>query len=156
MSRVISTGVVEIFVVPAIADISAPTTAEITAGDDLTGFVKRDGLSTPQSGSTADISDIGDRFNKNTAGSYGGDNVSVTAYRDDEDGEDSAWDALIPLTEGYLLVSRFGTPEAGSKVEVYPIVVISRSLADTADNEAVSFTTDIAVVDVPDLDAIVA
>lgn len=149
MARKGSVGEIKVWYVPTIASVAAPTTTEITAGTDLTAYLRRDGIQTPNPGTTIDSSDLGSLQNKSLPGSYGGDNVTIQAYRDDT--TDTAWTTLARGTSGYILVRRFGgsTTNAASsdKVEVYPGAVISREMNGSGDNEAQRFTVLWAVSD---------
>lgn len=167
MSRQQSTGVLRAWFVPSVANKSAPTTTEIGAGTDLTLFMKRDGLTTPKSGNTANIADVSSPFNKTAPGTFGGDAVTLKLYRDSVGGSDTAWTTLVPLssaapngTAGYLVIRRFGGASvaiaSSQKVEVWPVSVISREMDAIAENEAQSFTAMLAVTDEPDDGAVVA
>ena len=157
MSRTASVGVLKIRYVPTIANKAAPTVAEINAGVDLSSQLTRDGLATPSKGSTIDASDISDAFNSTAAGPYGGDPITAKFHRDAVTGSDTAWSTLPRLTAGYFVVGRFGlTPSAGQRVEVWPITVISREMADTAENETEKFTVTCAVPTPPNDNAVVA
>ena len=155
--------------VDSVASKTAPTVAELSDGTDLTGFLTRDGLKTPATGNTVDISDASSLFNSTAPGSYGGDAAELTCYRDTLDTNDTAWNALPRGTTGYLVVARAGwaqsettgigsndgTPTDGDRCEVYPVTVISRAMADTADNEASKFTVSLAITQEPADDAAV-
>lgn len=160
MARRGSTGVIKAWFVPTVVNISAPTVAEITAGTDLTGHLTRDGLATPSSGSTTDVSDASSRQNKRAAGSFGGDDWTVTLYRDDVAGNDTAWALLVRDLAGFIVIRRFGGSDvavaAAQKVEVAPIVVISRQMANIADNTSVTFTANLAITDEYDDAGVVA
>lgn len=160
MARQPSTGVLRLWIVPSVANKSAPTVAEITAGEDITPFLRRDGLQTPKSGSTIDASDVSSRFNKTGKGSFGGDPVRIQLYRDDT--TDTAWDQLPPDTDTNVVLARFGfsgagnDPAIGDVCEVWPITVVSREMVPIADNEMQRFESVCAVTDDPDDDAVVA
>lgn len=156
MPRVGSTGVLDLYYVPTIGNKAAPTVAEIAAGTELTGFLRRDGLSTPASGNTIDVSDVSDRYNSTGTGTYGGDPITATFYRDSVSGDDDAWTALPRDTTGYFVISRFGGVTATKRVEVWPIEVIAREMNDIADNEAQRFTVTCAVPTPPNDAAVVA
>lgn len=149
MARKGSVGEIKVWYVPTIANRAAPTTAELTAGTDLTPFLRRDGLQTPNPGTTIDASDVSSLQNKNLPGSYGGDNVTIQAYRDDT--TDTAWTTLTRGASGYIVVRRFGgstvAAASANKVEVYPGAVISREPSASGDNEAQRFTVTWAVSD---------
>ncbi|MEV4437483.1 hypothetical protein AB0K09_00450 [Streptomyces sp. NPDC049577] len=173
MARYGSTGKIAIVFAPAVADTAAPTVAEITAGTNLSDYITRDGLKTPSSGNTIDASDIGSRFNKTAAGTYGGDAAEITAHRGSKgggSGDDKAWTTLTQDTVGFLVIGRPGLGQnattgigtkagpatAGDRVEVYPVTVISRAMADTGDNETAKFTASMAITGEPAQDAVVA
>jgi len=153
-----------------IADAEAPTATELAAGVDLTDLLTRDGLSTPNTGNTIDLSDAGSLFNKTGRGSHGGDAGSLTFYRDSLAANDKAWTALEDGAIGFFVVARFGwkqdtttglgtktdTPTAADRCEVYPSTIISRAMNDTADNEASKFVVSVGFTDEPQLDATVA
>lgn len=149
MARRGSTEEIKVAYVAAIATPAAPKVTELTAGIDLTPFLRRDGLSTPQSGSTVDASDLSSRQNKTAAGSYGAGPVEIRAFRDDTPASDTAYSTLAPGTEGFLAIRRFGGSDvafaAAQKVEIWPVEVISRAMADVADNDNQSFTVSLAV-----------
>lgn len=153
MSARQSTGEIRVWFVPTIANTSAPTVAEINAGTDLTPFLRRDGLTTPQAGSTIDSSDASSRFNKTAPGTYGGDPLSIQLKRDSVPGSDTAYAALPRDTAGYVVVRRFGgsalAPAASQKVEVFTGTVISREMAAIGDNEVQRFTVMFSVEAVP-------
>lgn len=146
--------------VPTIASTSAPTVAEINAGTDLTPFLRRDGLTTPNSGSTIDIADAASQFNKTAPGNRGGDAITLQLYRDSVTGSDTAWTALPDLQAGYLVVRRFGgstaAVAAAQKVEVYTGTVINREMVQIGDNDPQRFTVQFSVEAEPVMNATVA
>lgn len=153
MARYIGAGNSELIFAITITTTSAPTAAEINAGVDLTGFLTDGGISTPLDGSTVDVSDMSSRFNKTQAGTFGGQNLTAELFRDDS--ADTAWTTLPRDTVGYFVISRegfatAGTAVSGDLVDVWPITVISRNMADIARNEAARFTAECAVTNVPD------
>lgn len=165
MARITSTGILQLHWVPTISNQAAPSVAEIGAGVDLTGYLRRDGLKTPLAGSAVDGADMGSRYNKTGRGSFGGSPISVVCYRGSngagDPADDDAWDTLTPDTDGFLVVARHGGSSSGAlaatdTVEVWPIEVISREMMDTADNEYQKFTATCAVPSEPTLEAVVA
>ena len=154
MPRVIADGEVKIQWVPTISNEAAPTTAEIGAGTELTGFLAS--LDTPLEGNTVNTPDLSTAFRTQVAGKFGG-GATGQFYRDDT--SDTAWDLLPRLTQGYIVIRRFGGSTvafAGSdEVEVWPLEVITRSPA-TLDEESVQmFTVNFATTGEPTLDAVV-
>lgn len=159
MSRRGSTGELRVSFVPTITDMSAPTAAQVTAGTDLSPFLTRDGVNTPNSASTTDISDLANRRNKRAPGTFGGDDWTLKLYRDSVAADDDAWALLVQDLEGYLVIRRFGGSDvaiaAADKVEVAQITVISRVMDTPGADTPQTFTVVLAVADVDD-DATVA
>jgi len=167
MSRQQSTNNIRLWWASSVANKSAPTTAEITAAVELTGFLKRDGLTTPKGGSLSDASDVSSAFNKRSPGTFGGDAVELKLYRDSVTGSDTAWSTLLPVsgslpdgTAGFLIIRRFGGSSTavatGNVVEVWPSTVNTREMQPIAENENQFFITTLAVTDEPDDAAVVA
>ena len=157
MARIGSTGVLELWYAATVTDKAAPAVGDLTSGINLTPFLTRDGLDTPLSGSTMDVAGVDSRYNSTARGSYGGDPVTVTCFRDSD--ADIAYETLTPETDGYLLVFRFGlaaegVPAAGDMAEVWPIEVISRAPLSIADNQAQRFTSQCSVPTPPVTDAV--
>jgi len=155
MSRVIADGEVKVAWVATISNTSAPTTTEIAAGTELTGWLSS--LDTPLDGDAVDSSDLSSAFNKSVAGTYGG-GVTATMYRDDT--TDTAY-ALFPRnTEGFMVIRRFGGSDvawaSADDVEVWNLRVITESPSSMDRNNVQMFTVDFATIDEPVLDATVA
>jgi hypothetical protein len=154
LARIISNGEVRIYWATTIADPSAPTVAEITAGTDVTGFISS--VDTPLDGDAVDASDLSSAFNKTVAGKFGG-NVNATMYRDDT--ADTAFDLFPRNTTGYLVIRRFGGSTTAiavaNDVDVWNLRVITRSDVALDDNTVQAFTTAFAALDEPDIDVAV-
>ncbi len=150
-ARVYPPGTAEVAWVASISDKDAPTAAELNAGVDLTGFVR--GLpNIPETGNTADISDLSSGFNKRAAASYGGDTLTLEAYMDD--GTDTAYDTLIRGTAGHVVVADYGLATTGTfavadEVWVYPVTIISRGKGVPGRDEDEFFISECAITDVP-------
>lgn len=156
MARYIGAGNTELHFVVTITTTSAPTAAEINAGVDLTSFLRT--ASTPLDGSVVDIADMSSRFNKTTVGSYGGQTMTIELYRDNA--TDTAWTTLPRDTTGYAVYARegfatAGTAVSGDKVDVWPITVISRNMADIGRDDPSMFVAECGVPDTPDEDVAV-
>lgn len=143
--------------VPTIADIEAPTAAELTGGVVLTKYLIS--LNATTQGNTVPTPDISTLFETSVPGTV---QASLTAdfYRDDE--TDLAWETLPRRTRGYLVVSRFGgtgtdnAPAAGDVVEVWPLFVVSRSMSNMSNNTVMTFTMTGSVPEEPNEAATVA
>lgn len=105
-----------------IANMAAPTLAEIAAGTDITCFLTKDGLNPGGSTNKVDQGTLCNRVDGQTVGSVGYD-MSLKGYRDNGAGGDDFWDLAVWGSEGFLVVRRgipFATAfAAGQKVEVY-------------------------------------
>lgn len=141
-----------------IADPAAPTVAELTAAEDISAFVPKDGLKVGSTNNRVKNDDITTAFNAEVPGSYG-NAVTLTSFRDDTD--DVAWNLFKTRgTYGYLIVRRMTAQTAalaaGQKLEVYPAVTGQPVLHDTAENERVKFGVDLMIHQPPALAALVA
>lgn len=157
MARKNAIGEICVWWVTTLSSTTSPTAVQINAGVDLTGFLLRDGLTTPNSGSTIDVSDAASRFNKTAPGTRGGDALTLQLLRDNT--TDTAWTTLVEDTAGYLVVRRFGgstvNATAAQKVEVYTGTVIAREMAPIGD-QSQRFTATVSVEAAPELSATVA
>lgn len=119
-SRYIPAGVRKYVWVPSLASKSAPTSAELTAGTDLTGEVASvSGFMTTSA--TVDAPDAGSRFTSKTAGRITADNSSLTVYC-----STTSLDARSLLTRdlaGFVAIFPEGIA-AGGTVDIYPVKVI--------------------------------
>lgn len=160
MARKQSIEEIRVSAVDTIADVTAPTVAELDAGTLLQDAMTRDGLTTPDSGNTVDASDVSNLQNKTARGTRGGDSLSITAHRDSDSASDGAWDTLSNDYDGYIVIRRFGGSStawaSGDVVEVWPIEVISREMAAIATDQTQRFTSQCAVTDAVTYDATVA
>lgn len=158
MARIIADGEVRIEWVPGasgIADPTAPTTAEIATGTDVTPFFAS--MDTPLDGEAAPAPDLSSAFNKTVAGTFGG-NTSVEAYR--ESATDAAWALWSRGDEGFFVIRRFGGSDVAivtpNEVEVYKVRVITKSPATLDRGSVQMFTIEAAVQEEPELAAIIA
>lgn len=144
---------------PAVANIAAPTTAELTAGKNLTSYLIS--LNASTQGNTVPTPDLSTLFETSIPGTV---QASLTAdfYRDDTAGVsgDLAWKTLPRKTSGYFIVQRFGatpntTPASSAVVEVWPVMVVSRTMSNMANNTAQTFTVTCSVPQVPNEAAVV-
>jgi hypothetical protein len=161
MARIIPNEQSYLGFVPTVANLAAPTTAEITAGKNLTAYLIS--LNASSTGNTVPTPDISTLFETSIPGTV---QASLTAdfYRDDTAGAsgDLAWVTLPRKTSGYFVIQRFGLATPGSqpataaKVEVWPIMVVSRTMSNMANNTAMTFTVTCSVPSVPNEAAVVA
>lgn len=140
-----------------ITNIAAPTAAQVAAAVNVTPWVIS--LNASSQGNTVPTPSFDSLFETSTAGTSAA-TFSADFYRDDED--DDAWTTFPRGTRGFFIISRFGgtgannLPVATNDVEVWPVMVTSRTMANMSSNTVQTFTTTCAVIEEPDEDAVVA
>lgn len=157
MAAYVHEGMTKVSWVPTIADVSAPTVAELTAGTDITTLLTKDGLNISLSQNTVDNSSLAETFDAQVVGSWGG-SVSLTFKRDGA--TDTAWDLFTYGETGYVVVRRGeaydGAFAASDKLEVYPAQAGEPIPNATAANQQATATVTMAVTAQPDLHAVAA
>lgn len=157
MARYANDGMIRIVVVSSIANIAAPTVAEIGAGTNITNFVTKDGLSVPANQNNVPNASLAETFDSELPGSFGG-TLTLTGIRDAA--TDTFWDLVVYGTATHLWVRRgiaTATAVAASqKCEVYPITWHEPIPLQTAPNEQGRFTAAAPVRSQPNLKATVA
>jgi hypothetical protein len=142
-----------------ITTINAPTAAQVAAAKDLTGWCIS--LNASSRGNTVPTPSFDSLFETSTAGTSAA-TFDADFYRDDGANNDDAWDTLPRGTRGYFIISRFGgtgtanLPIATNKVEVWPVMITSRTMANMASNTVLTFTVSCAVTTEPAENATVA
>jgi hypothetical protein len=157
MARIIPNEQSYLGFLPAVADKTAPTTSELSSGTNLTSFLIS--LNASTQGNTVPTPDISTLFETSIPGTV---QASLTGdfYRDDT--TDTAWETLPRSTSGFFVVQRFGAdpsgadPGTGDSVEVWPIMVVSRTMSNMSNNTAETFTVTCSIPEVPEEDATVA
>jgi hypothetical protein len=127
------------------ADPAAPTVAELTAGDDITSYIPKDGFAPGVSNNRVAAGDLSTAFDAEIMGSHGAQ-LSVTAFLDDT--TNTAFDTfgVRGATGAFVAIWDGGGAAAGSKAFVWPYVEAgSPTLPTTAANERQTFTADFAV-----------
>lgn len=142
MARVIANGVVEVAFGP-VADINAPTLAEVTGAEDLTPYLNT--LDTAASSATVETPNFSTRFVGSIPGTYSA-TVTGEFYRDDTD--DVAWDTLARDVEGVFIIGRFGFG-ASKEIELWPVRITNRSPVALGTNESQRFSIEAAVPEPP-------
>ena len=157
MSRLIPNENTWVGFTPTVASKSAPTAANITAAVNLTHYLIS--LNASARGNTVPTPAFDTLFETSIPGTVQA-SFDADFYRDDE--EDLAWETLPRSTEGFFIVSRFGgtgtggAPVATDTVEVWPVMVVSRTSANMASNTVMTFTVSCSVPDEPAENAVVA
>lgn len=157
MSRIIPNENSWIGFATSVASISAPTAAEITAAINLTPYVIS--INASSRGNTVPTPSFDTLFETSIAGTVQA-TFDADFYRDDTD--DLAWLTLPRATNGFFVISRFGGTGTGNKpiatdiVEVWPTLIVSRTMANMSNNTVLTFTASASVPREPDEDAVVA
>lgn len=159
MARLTSEGNVKAIWCPSIASKAAPTVAELAAGTQLTPQLPTDGIDISPTNNNASQPMLDNAFVAEQIGtfSYG---ATLTAVRDPDSvttgAGDDVWTLFTRGLRGFLVISRFGTPIAGDKVEVYPAEAHAPAPLAPAENAFQKFQVQLAVTDEPALNATVA
>lgn len=122
MSVVIIDGRVKVTFATAIANVAAPTTAELNAGTALQTFITPDGFDIGGDTSAVDTGNLGSKSYLNRAGRKKYD-ITIQFHHDSP--TDTPYNLLPYRTTGFLVVRR-GTDATtawatSDKVEVYPV-----------------------------------
>lgn len=130
-----------------------PTVAQIAAAVNLTGYCIS--LNASSRGNTVPTPAFDSLFETSTAGTSAA-TFDADFYRDDED--DLAWETLPRGTRGTFVIARFGglgadnLPIAADNVEVWSVMVTSRTMANMSSNTVLTFTASCSVNVEPDED----
>jgi hypothetical protein len=141
--------------VATIANPNAPSAAALNAGVPITPHAVD--WDFPETGSTVDTADMASSFNKQDAGTFGGDSGTINIYRDSTLANDDGWQSLTRLTRGFFVERLFGgtdtTYATGNKVSVYQGVVTARSMQGRTRNTPLQATLTVALTAEPIHDA---
>jgi hypothetical protein len=132
--------------VPTIANLSAPSRAELNAGTDLTGQIPQDGVAGfSVKSNLVDAGDMGSRFVSKISGLIQADDSTMTFYM-----SSTSSDVRSLLTQdltGYIVILLEGDI-AGRKMDAYPVTVSSVSKENAGANPA-TLTVTFAITAVP-------
>lgn len=123
-----------------------PSAAEVTSAVNLTPLTMS--INASSRGNTVPTPSFDSLFETSIAGTSQA-TFDADFYRDDT--TDTAWTTLARGSSGYFIISRFGgagadnKPVAADVVEVWPVEIISRTMANMASNTVMSFTVSCAV-----------
>lgn len=153
MSRVIPDGEVRIHAVTTIANIQAPTQAEVQAGTDITPYLAS--MDTPLDGNRVPAGDLSTAFRITAAGKFGGD-ITMDVHRGTTGADDTAYDLFPRGTETNIVIRRFGGSTVNlataDVVEVWPVRVVTRSPAPLEEEALQMSTVDMAATAEPAID----
>jgi hypothetical protein len=135
--RYIDAGVTKIFYLPACANPSAPTRAEITAGTDLSDQIAS-AAGWQLQGAEVETPDLGSTFNSKIPGKTSVDDSSLTFYAD-LSGDDVR--SVLPRgTTGFIFIAD-GGDVPGNKADNYPVRVRSVGKARTVEGTSAKVLT---------------
>ena len=150
-------GMLRVTIVNSIANIAAPTAAELNAGTHVTGFLTKDGVTTPADQNNVDVATLADTFNAQVPGSFGGA-IEMVGIRNNT--VDTLWNLITyGLTTNVVIrrgVSTASVFASAQKVEVYPVVFHEPVPQQTGGDEASRFAISAPVNAQPNLKATVA
>ena len=142
-----------------IANISAPTAAELNAGVDLQEYITKDGLGISPEQAAVDNTSLASRDETEDAGTVKY-SLELTCKRKQDAVDDVAWNTLTDGQLGYLAVRRTIANEtawiAGQEVEVYPVRCGRPNRQPTALNEAQKFVSKLFNHSTADANSLVA
>lgn len=164
MARLASEGNVKVYKVPTIADVTAPTVAEVNAGTDLTPYMPTQGVDITWTQNNASLAMLDESFVAEVVGTEAA-TITLTGVRDDT--SDDFFDAFDRGDNFYLVIARFGwsglgsgsdpnEPAATDVVEVYPAQSHRPVPMAPAENEFQQAMCTLAVTETPVLDAVLA
>jgi hypothetical protein len=159
MADLISDGNTKVAWATSIANINAPTVAELTAASDWTTRLTPDGLKIDPTTADVNTSSLASTFDTNQPGrrSYA---CELTFKRGSTALEDQPYTTLTYQTTGYVIVRRgvaYTTAfSSGDKVEVYPVACGEPQNVAPAANEVLKFMSPMKVTSDPATRATVA
>lgn len=154
MARIIPNENTWIGFTPVAITDQKPTAAQIASAIDLTGFCIS--LNASSRGNTVPTPSFDSLFETSTAGTSAA-TFDADFYRDDGTTPgDLAWETLPRGTRGTFLIARFGgtgadnLPIAGDEIEVWTVMITSRTMANMSSNTVLTFTASCSVNIEPD------
>lgn len=136
--------------VPTLADYQNPTATELGTAVDLTGFLMS--INASSRGNTVPTPNFKSLFETSISGTVQA-SFDADFYRDDDN--DLAWETFPRNTSGFVVLSRFGgsgtdnAPAATDVVEVWPILVVSRTMGNMSSNTVLTFSVSCSIPEVP-------
>lgn len=139
MADALADGNVRVYSVPSIANIAAPTTAELNTGTQLDTLMTPDGLIGFEADTAAvDNAKLSSTFNTQQPGRASWNGVALRFHR--QTGTDTVRNTLIRGYSTNIVIRRGGVASttawaAGQNVEVYPVTCGQRKILAPAQNE---------------------
>ncbi|TXS35355.1 hypothetical protein EAO77_36890 [Streptomyces sp. t39] len=155
----ISDGKTRVAWASSLANLAAPSLAELGAAQELTDRITPDGLKIDPSTADVDTGSLASKFDTKEVGRVGYE-TELTFKRGTTTQEDWPYQNLTYGVHGVLIVRRGIDVEtawtAGQQVETYPVVCGERANVSPAANEVMKFNSPIKVYAPPATDAVVA
>ncbi|MFE5514456.1 hypothetical protein ACFQ9J_28375 [Streptomyces sp. NPDC056529] len=159
MADLISDGKTRVVWLSTVANLNAPTVAELNAGADYTKRITPDGLKLDPTTADVDTSSLASKFDTGTVGRVSFD-TEITFKRGDNPTDDAPFTTLKYGVSGFLFVRRgldfTAAWAAGQKVEGYPITCAEPANMSPTANEVMKFVSKMKVTDTPATSATVA
>ena len=150
------------FYVPTVASEAAPTVANITAGEEITNVIASVSGFT-LTANKVDTPDLGSRFTTSVPGRLSAEDSTIEFYKGDAATDvEEIVRALLPRgTDGFIVRvhpvdGAKGAIAAATKAEVWPIEVMSNSVANPTPGEAAKFSVQFSITRQPTLPATIA
>lgn len=153
MSRKVYEGNFKVYWLTSCANINSPTVAEIAAGKYIGAYLTKDGVAPNAGQSAVDTAGIDSLWDTQIGGSQQM-TPELKMFRDGNS-ETNGWDLIVQGTQGFLLLSPFGVPIAGSKVSVIPAEMGIGKPANSAANVPQTFTVSFFMTAQPQQKAVV-
>lgn len=153
MADALTDGNIRVSSVPSIANIAAPTTAELNAGTDLTPLITPDGLIGFEPDTAAvDNAKLNSTFNTQQPGRASWSGTALRFVR--QTGTDTVRNTLARGYVTNIVVRRAGVPyttawAASQSVEVYPVAAGQRKILAPAANEVEKYEVPFFVTSSP-------
>lgn len=150
MARFFRRGISELHFCPAVASASAPTVAEVGAGEDLTpDLAALNGFEL--NNTPIDTPNMADQFTPQIDGEDTVTTSSIDFY--DQDDATDIRDALAKGTTGFLVLLPYGATTT-KRAEVWPAKSTGVNDRYTVDNVAAQFNVGFAITAVPTQDGV--
>lgn len=148
MARIIPNENSWIGFVPTLTNYQAVAATELASAVNLTGLTIS--INASARGNTVPTPSFDTLFETSVPGTNTA-TFDADFYRDDVEASDLAWTTLPRGTDGYFIISRFGgsgtdnKPATGDDVEIWPVSVTSRTMANMSNNTVLTFTVSCSV-----------
>lgn len=157
MSDLVIDGHVRVSWLTAVANVHAPTVAELSAGTSLESLITPTGYKNKPTTNPVDTSSLASTFTTENAGRR---SFAASLELKRQVGSDPVYAMLAYQAFGYLAVRRNLTAAtawaSGQNVEIYPVQCGQREQADPAMNEVAKYTVPVFLTADPDDNAVVA